>query len=105
MNKAVKIAIVVVLIVAVVVVIAVKSNKSGPGPAAPGGGRQIPTEYMPEQLTGKGLPALIDVGAGTCIPCKLMAPILEELKEELQGRIAVQFLDLNKYPGSARSLL
>jgi len=98
MNKAVKIAIVVVLIVAVVVVIAVKSNKSG---TAGPGGRQIPAEYMPDQLTGKGLPALIDVGAGTCIPCKLMAPILEELKEELQGKITVQFLDLNKYPGLA----
>ncbi len=99
MNKAVKIAIVVVLIVAVVVVIAVKSNKSGT--SGLGGELQIPAEYMPEQLTGKGLPALIDVGAGTCIPCKLMAPILEELEEELQGKITVQFLDLNKYPGSA----
>ena len=99
MSKAVKIAIVVVLIVAVVVVIAVKSNKSGT--AGLGGELQIPAEYMPEKLTGKGLPALIDVGAGTCIPCKLMAPILEELKEELQGKITVQFLDLNKYPGSA----
>lgn len=101
MNKAVKIAIVVVLIVAVVVVIAVKSNKSGPVPTAPGGEQQIPAEYMPDQLTGKGLPTLIDVGAGTCIPCKLMAPILEELKEELKGKITVQFLDLDKYPGLA----
>ncbi|HLB75051.1 MAG TPA: organomercurial lyase [Sedimentisphaerales bacterium] len=101
MNKVGKIGIVVVLIVAVVVVIAVKSNKSGQGTAGPGGGQQIPAEYMPEQLTGKGLPALIDVGAGICIPCKLMAPILEELKEELQGKITVQFLDLNKYPGLA----
>ena len=97
MNKVGKIGIVVVLIAAVVVVIAVKSNKSGPGTAA----QQIPAEYMPDQLTGKGLPALIDVGAGICIPCKLMAPILEELKEELRGKITVQFLDLNKYPGLA----
>ena len=102
MNKIGKITIVVVLVVAVVVVIAVKSNKSGRDTATPGGGQQIPEEYRPEQLTGKGLPALIDVGAGTCIPCKLMAPILEELKEELQGKITVQFLDLNKYPGLAK---
>jgi len=104
MNRVGKIAIVVVLIVAVVVVVAVKINKSGQGTTAPSGGaagQQIPAEYRPEQLTGKGLPALIDVGAGTCIPCKLMAPILEELKEKLQGKITVQFLDLNKYPGLA----
>ena len=102
MNKIGKIAIVIVLVAAVVVVIAIKSNKSGRDTATPGGGQQIPAEYRLEQLTGKGLPALIDVGAGTCIPCKLMAPILEELKEELQGKITVQFLDLNKYPGLAR---
>lgn len=102
MNKFAKIAIVVILIAAVVVVIAVKSNKSGQGTIAPSGGgagQQIPVEYRPEQLTGRGLPALIDVGAGTCIPCKLMAPILEELKKEMQGRLVVQFLDIGRFPG------
>jgi len=100
MNKVGKIGIVVVLIAVVVVVIAVKSNKSGQGTAAPGDSR-TPAEYMPDQLTGKGLPALIDLGAGTCIPCKLMAPILEELKKEMEGRLVVRFLDLSKYPGLA----
>lgn len=105
MNKIGKIAIVVVLIVAVVAVIVVKRNKSGrdgtmPGPGA--AGQQVPAEYKPDQLTGKGLPALIDIGAGTCIPCKLMAPILEELKKELEGKLVVQFLDLSIYPGLSR---
>ena len=103
MNKIGKIAIVVVLVAAVVVVIAVKINKSGQGTTAPGGGtgQQIPAEYRPEQLTGKGLPALIDVGAGTCIPCKLMAPILEELKKEMEGKLVVQFLDIGRFPALA----
>jgi thioredoxin 1 len=105
MNKVGKIGIVVVLIAAVNVVIAVKSNKSDQGTITPSGGaagQQMPVEYMPENLVGKGLPALIDVGAGTCIPCKLMTPILEELKQELQGKIVVQFIDLNKFPNAAR---
>ncbi|OHB73050.1 MAG: hypothetical protein A2Z25_06715, partial [Planctomycetes bacterium RBG_16_55_9] len=105
MNKMGKIGIVVVLIVAVVVAIAVRRNRAGGNSAGPGGevaAQQIPAQYKPEQLTGKGVPALIDVGAGTCIPCKLMAPILEELKKELQGRVMVQFLDLNKYRGLAK---
>jgi len=106
MNKLGRIAIVVVLIVAVVVAIAVRQNKSGQKSTGQEGGevatQQIPAEYTPEQITAKGLPALIDVGAGTCIPCKLMAPILEELKRELEGKVVVQFLDLNKFPGVAR---
>ncbi len=99
MNKVGKIAVVAALIAAVVVVIAVKNKKSGSGTATPRSGQQIPAEYMPDQLTGKGLPALIDLGAGTCISCKLMAPILEELKKEMEGKLVVQFLDLTQYPG------
>ena len=104
MNITGKIVIVVVLIAAVVIVIAVKQNQTGRDTTttlSEFAGQPVPAEYKPEHLTGKGLPALIDIGAGTCIPCKLMAPILEELKKELAGRLDVQFLDLNKYPGAA----
>lgn len=37
---------------------------------------------------------MVDLGAKTCIPCKLMAPILEELKEEYQGRAEIIFIDV-----------
>lgn len=44
------------------------------------------------------LPKLLDLGAVGCIPCKLMAPILEELKTELAGKIDVEFADVNRRP-------
>ena len=34
----------------------------------------------------------MDLGATECIPCKMMAPILKERKQEYQGRAAVIFL-------------
>ena len=37
---------------------------------------------------------LVDLGATTCIPCKMMAPILEEMKEEYKGRAEVIFIDV-----------
>ncbi|MBU0728344.1 MAG: thioredoxin family protein [Proteobacteria bacterium] len=37
---------------------------------------------------------LVDLGAKTCIPCKLMAPILEELGEAYQGRAEIIFIDV-----------
>ena len=48
------------------------------------------------------LPRLVDVGADKCIPCKLMAPILEELKSEYAGRMNVEFIDTWKNPDEAK---
>lgn len=42
------------------------------------------------------LPRLVDLGAGTCIPCQQMAPILEELKAEYAGRVIVDVIDVNE---------
>ena len=48
------------------------------------------------------LPRLIDLGADKCIPCKMMAPILEELKEEYADRFEVVFIDVWKNPQKGR---
>jgi len=40
------------------------------------------------------LPLLLDLGAGKCVPCKMMAPILEELKTEYADRLQVTFIDV-----------
>ncbi|MFA6290957.1 MAG: thioredoxin family protein [Victivallales bacterium] len=40
------------------------------------------------------LPKLVDLGASKCIPCKKMAPILEELKKEYAGVFDVEFIDV-----------
>lgn len=44
------------------------------------------------------LPRLVDLGAGKCIPCKLMAPILEELKKDYASHFEVQFIDVWENP-------
>jgi thioredoxin 1 len=44
----------------------------------------------------KGMVTMVDLGAGTCIPCKMMAPILEKLEKEYAGRAAIVFLDVWK---------
>ena len=47
------------------------------------------------------LPRLVDVGADKCIPCIMMAPILEELKKEYAGSLDVVFVDAWKKPEEA----
>jgi thioredoxin 1 len=46
------------------------------------------------------LPRLVDIGADQCIPCKLMAPILEELRREYVDRMRVEFVDVWKHPAA-----
>lgn len=48
------------------------------------------------------LPKLLDLGAGKCIPCKAMAPILEDLKKEYAGRLHVEFIDVWQNPDTAK---
>ncbi|MHB9097294.1 MAG: thioredoxin family protein [Syntrophales bacterium] len=50
----------------------------------------------------KGMVTMIDLGAGTCIPCKLMAPILVKMEKEYAGRAAVVFLDVWKDQAPAK---
>ncbi|NPV49347.1 MAG: hypothetical protein HPY69_20575 [Armatimonadetes bacterium] len=47
------------------------------------------------------LPRLVDLGAGECIPCKQMAPILEELRAEFANRFLVEFVDVWENPAAA----
>lgn len=44
------------------------------------------------------LPRLVDLGADQCIPCKMMAPILEALKTDYAGKLDVEFIDVWKNP-------
>jgi len=57
-----------------------------------------------EQETAKPetLPRLVDLGADKCIPCKMMAPILEELKEEYAGTFSVEFIDVWENPDTGK---
>ncbi len=50
----------------------------------------------------KGMVTMVDLGAKKCIPCKMMAPILEKLEKVYAGRAAVVFLDVWEDPKPAK---
>ena len=88
MSKLIKITTVAVLVLAVCIVIILKQTMS-------------PALVAQDDVHTKAVPRLVDVGAKKCIPCKLMAPILEELKTEYAGRLQVDFLDVSINPDFA----
>ena len=54
------------------------------------------------EIPAKNTVTLVDLGAKTCIPCKLMAPILAELEKEYAGRAAIIFIDVWEKPEEAK---
>ncbi|MFH2114919.1 MAG: thioredoxin family protein [Spirochaetota bacterium] len=57
-----------------------------------------------DALRSSGLPIIIDFGADSCIPCKEMAPILEELNKTLSGKAIILFVDVWKYRNLAQGI-
>jgi len=48
------------------------------------------------EIPAKGMVTMIDLGADRCIPCKMMAPILEKVKKDYEGRALIHFYDVWK---------
>lgn len=44
------------------------------------------------------LPTMVDFGAGTCLPCIQMKPIIEELQHELATKANILLIDVNENP-------
>ena len=101
-----------VVIVAVAVVATVRSQRrtvdlAPKAPVAQPDRAQPPTENdapvptstqkAPEsQPERASLPKLVDLGASQCIPCRMMAPILEQVRAAYAGRVAVDVIDIRE---------
>ena len=78
------------LIVAVATVLYVKNNAAKPK-----------NEIIQIAETNEKIPRLLDLGAGKCMACKAMEPVLEKLREEYKGKLQVDFIDVWENPEEA----
>jgi thioredoxin 1 len=54
-----------------------------------------------EDVPVKGMVTMIDLGATSCIPCKMMAPIMEKVEKDYKGKAAIVFIDVWRHKEQA----
>ena len=59
---------------------------------------EITKENFEEVVLKNELPVLVDFWATWCGPCKMIGPLVEELSEEMAGKVVVGKLNVDKQP-------
>lgn len=62
---------------------------------------KITTANFDEEVLNSGIPVFVDFYADWCGPCKMMAPIVEELAKKYDGKVKVGKCNIDEENGIA----
>lgn len=56
-----------------------------------------------DEVINSSVPVLVDFFATWCGPCKMLAPVIEELASEYEGKVKIGKLDVDDSPMAAQT--
>lgn len=56
---------------------------------------EITTDNFEQEVLQSDVPVLVDFWADWCMPCKMVAPVLEEMSKEYEGKLKIGELDVD----------
>ena len=62
---------------------------------------EINDSSFKSEVTDSQMPVVVDFWAPWCGPCKMVAPVLEELAKEYEGKVKVVKLNIDENQGTA----
>lgn len=62
----------------------------------------VTDETFEDEVEKSSLPVLLDCWAPWCGPCKMLAPTIDQLAEDLDGTVKIAKLNVDDSPGTAQ---
>ena len=97
MKTPVRILVLLLVAGAAIAALSLKSHKTKTPPL------EAPGETAVLSEAAEATPRLVDLGAGKCIPCKAMKPILDDLKLNHTHQFSTTFIDVWENPDAGKN--